>query len=255
MSRFFSKPLFWIFTILAIFIIAFFYFSVKADYADDIPIERDLPSQVNFNLRSQLKSADFNNIKSSFPYKIYLDSTNLNDILSLSLDLALMDSLSPHNEMLNQETLSIALTEKLEERIKQGFEQYNPDSLIRMIQWAEKFNAYAGIDPAHTTLFQVIYNHWFNFASNTLRTYYETDNSLMYNYKFHYIYDRIKEKQFITPIKATNFEKVINNMLRNKWSYLFNKFWNATGNLYKSVVFFLVLIIIFPYIYILKQYR
>ncbi len=254
MKQFFPKSLFWLFVILFLFIIAFFVLVTKVDYDSDIPVEKEVPGVVAFDLLPHLQHIDLTNLKENFPYSTYLDSANLRNINSILKDLAAMDSVNPGNEMMNQEILSIAFTQKLEERIKSRFAVYNPDSLIRIIQWAEKFNTYAEMDKDHAILFQVIYSHWFNFVSNTLQEYYEKEYAVKYNYKFRYINDRLKEKQFFTPIKGTYLEKIIRHLIEKNWSYLFNKFWHATTWVYKCVVMLLVLIIIFPYFYIFKRY-
>ncbi len=253
MKRFFSNPLNWLLTAMSILITAFMILVIKIDYSSDIPVEKPIQAKANFNLYPHLMEIDLQQLKTSFPYAIYLDSANLHDINAIRNNLAALDSMNHDNRMLNQEVLSIALTEKLEERIKSSFTSYNPDSLIQIIQWAEKFNSYSEIDQPNAILFQVVYSHWFNFVSNRLQTYYDKEYSIKYNYKFKYLSDRLKEKQFSTPIKGTYLEKTISNLIQKKWSYLFNKFWHATTPLFKLVILFLVLIIFFPYIYIFKR--
>lgn len=253
MNRFFSNPLNWLLLLSSIVITTFFVFVAQLDYASDIPIEKPAPHGSLFNLYAQTEKIDFKNLKETFPYASYLDSANLRDINAIRKDIDALDSLNPDQEMLNQEILSIAYTEKLEERMKPSFKKYNPDSLIQIIQWAEKFNSYSEIDEPHAILFQVIYSHWFSFVSNTLGEYYKNDYAIKYNYKFRYISDRIKEQQFSTPIKWTYLEKVVSQAIQKNWSYLFNKFWHATSIPYKLSVLFIILLIVFPYLYIFKR--
>ncbi len=253
MKQFFSNPLNWLLLVIVTVLIFFLALVIRVDYSNDIKVERPITTNKSFSLYPALQGVDLANFKESFPYQRYLDSADFMNINSICADLDAMDSIHPDDEMGNQEVLSIALTEKLEEQLKPSFINYNPDSLLMIIQWAEKFNAYSQLDEKRATLFQVIYNHWFNFVSNTLGTYYEKSYTIKYNYKFKYINDRVREKQFITPIKGTYLEKVVNQLIQKNWSYLFNKFWHATTIAYKGVVLLFVFIIIFPYIYIFKR--
>ena len=204
MKQIFSKPLVWISLIILFIIIYFLALVTRVNYSEDIPIEKKIPYTAAFNLFRHLKISDHNNLRDSFPYEIYLDSANLNDVLSISLDLAIMDTFNPGNEMLNQEVLSIALTEKLENRIKSKFHEYNPDSLIRILQWAEKFNAYAEIDPARATLFGVIYNHWLNYipsifvGKNCTGNY--TDSTTNYDSNYH-LFEILHQDLFHSHLK------------------------------------------------------
>lgn len=253
MKRFFSNPLNWLLLLLCMAFMLVLAFIAKVDYASDIPVEKQAPLATSHDIFALLSATDSLDFKASFPYSKYLDEASLYDILSLRSDLQAMDSIHKNDEMLNQEILSIALTEKLEERIQSSYNTYQPDTLIRLLQWAEKFNAYSLIDEPRATLYQVIYNHWLNVISNALQGYYEKDPSVKYNYKFRYLCDRLKEQQYSTPVKGTYFEKIIYQLIQKNGSYLFNKFWHATSIAYKLLVLLLVLIVIFPYIYIFKR--
>jgi hypothetical protein len=253
MKRLLTLPFFWIIIVAFLLVLAYLSLVIKVDYSDNIPIENANENKCYFDLFNSLKEIKPAYFETNFPYEKYADSAGFRKINFLLEDLIIMDTLNPGNNLQNQQVLSVALTEKLEEQIRPKFEKYNPDSLIMIIQWAEKYEAYAEVDPEHATLFQVISSHWFNFASNTLRNYYDKEYTIKYNYKFRYINNRLRERKYLTTIKATYTEKVIDYIIQKKWSYLFNKFWYATGILYKSIVGLLVLIIIFPYFYIFKN--
>ncbi len=226
---------------------------IQVNYSDNIPVERALNAEEPFNIYPHLRNLDVNQLKETFPFQIYLDSAHWTDIKEINAVLCAMDSSYPNNEMGNQEVLSIALTEKLEAHLSKSFEGYQPDSLIRILQWAERFNNYAAIDEIHSPLFEVVYTYWFNSISNALRENAEKNYAIKYDYKFRYIAERLREKQFSTPVKGTYIEKTIYRLIDKNWAYLFNKFWYATSVLYKLVIFSLVAILIFPYIYILKM--
>ncbi|WP_210466839.1 hypothetical protein [Rufibacter roseolus] len=239
---------------LSIFVLSAAIFPiVGADNASDIPIEKPCPPKTIFNLEAALLKVDKQKLIKSFPYEAYLKGGNICDVNAISRNISAMDSVFPGDPLLNQQILSIALTHKLEERIKPSFKGFNPDSLIQVLQWAEKFNAYAEIDQSKAMFYQVIYGHWMNFISNTLRQAYKEDPSIAYDYKFKYINSRCKEKQFGTPITFTNTEKVVNNLVESKWAYLFSKFWHDTGFAGKLAAFSCLAFILFPYMLSLRQ--
>jgi hypothetical protein len=251
-KQFLLNPLTWLLLMLLILIIAYLVLLIDIDYSSDIPVDRGQASTSHYDLLSRLKTSDASHLKDNFPYKDYLDSGNFHDAISLQRDLGSMNSVT-HDEMLSQEVLSIALTEKLLDRVKPSFEKYNPDSLIRLLQWSEKFNAWSEMDEKNSLFYKAVYDYWCNFISNTLAEYYEVSYAVKYNYKFRYLSDRLREKQYNTPVRGTWSEKVITQMIRKNWSYLFNKFWHSTTLLYKSLVFLLILILIFPYFYIISK--
>jgi hypothetical protein len=236
--------------ILLIFIILFFILITRNDYTD-IPVERPAPARQGFDW-SSFKNINQAEIRSSFPYDTYLASSNLWDIKSIRHDLAMMDTVNK-DPMMNQEILSIALTEKLSSKMESTFSRYNPDSLISLIQWAGKFEGWSEADEKNSMLFESIHTYWFNFVSNTLAAYYQNDFKVKYNYKFRYACDRLREKHFGTPIRGTYTEKVISHLLQKNWAYLFHKFWYATSPLYKCFIILLFLAILFPYFYIFNK--
>jgi hypothetical protein len=252
MKQFLLNPLTWLLLMLLTMIIFFLVLLVDIDYANDIPVERPLKQGSHYNLYNRLRQIDVSNLKETFPYDNYLDSANIYDVNELKKDLSEMDSLNK-DIYANQEVMSIALTEKLMSRLQSSFVKYNPDSLILMMQWAEKFSAWAEMDEKNSMLFAAVYDYWFNFISNTLAEYYERSYSIKYNYKFRYISDRLKEKQFTTPVRGTWSEKVVTQLVRKNWSYLFNKLWHSTTILYKCIVLLLILMLIFPYFYIIGK--
>ena len=230
--------------------IVLFYFITKIDYSENIQRYK-IKVNNTFNLSKHLTNLNSNNILEKFPYKIYLDSANYDNIDYLKSDLLKLDSLCS-DIMLNQNVLIIALTEKLDERIKPSFKTYNPDSIISMIQWAEKFNFYADLDKTNSILYKSIYDYWMTFAVKNLDKYYKENSSTKYNFKFKYISNRCKEKKYTGAIGDNNFEKVIYSVIKKDWAYLFDRFWIGTSILYKGIIFLLVLLTLYGYICIFR---
>lgn len=235
-------------------IIWFFSVVITTDYSTNIPKEKPCSPERNFNLYSNLITIDKSNLIETFPYKTYLDSANRCDLNSISNDVAALDSVNPNEKSLNREIISIALTKKLEERIKPTFDSYNPDSLINIVQWAEKFNHYQEFDKANAKLYRVIYKHWINFVSNKLRVYYDNVPKHKYDFKFQFLVSICQSKNLSPPIGNTDKEKIIYNLIIKDYSYLFSKFWYDTSFNYKTLGLIFILITAYGYFCIIKTH-
>lgn len=230
------KLIFLLLFVLLTFTVCIAYFVVKTDYSSNIPKERPCPSKPAFQLERHLTKANASNISESFPYQTYLDSADWCDVGAIVRDLHLMDSINADSIQLNREILGKALTEELEKSLVNSFVNYNPDSLILLLQWAVRFNNYQDIDKSNSKLYRIVYRHWFNFVSNHLGIYAKGNPEIKYDFKFKYLVAVCHAKSFSPPIGNTYGEKIINHFIEKNYSYLFNRFWNATGLLFKVVV-------------------
>ncbi len=240
---------------LAVGLTAVLYIASRVDYSANIHIDHPEQGITDFRLLPVLQDKKGTDLHESFPYDRFLDSANIYSVTALQGYLADMDSVNPGNPSANQEILSIAFTEKMLQRVQPSLSHYNPDTLLHIIQWAEKFNDYAAVDAPRADLYQVIYDFWLNTAGNNLRDFYTQNPRIKFNYKFRYLADRLREKQFIIPVKGTDTEKVIQQLIAKNWTYLFNKFWHSTGLVYKAVVFFIVLLVLLPYLILIRRSR
>src|SRR5207244_2242716 len=115
-------------------------------------------------------------------------------------------------------TLSEALTTK---KFYSGFEKslqnYNPDTLLLLIQWAEKFQNYAEIESDNYFLYDAIYGFWLSKISNKIAFYSTQDNSIKYDFKYQFIVARCNEKHFSVAVSVTPVEKIIDNIVSKKW--------------------------------------
>lgn len=220
---------------------------INTDYSESIPQIRETKSINSFDLSKYISGLNESNILDKFPYKIYLDSSNYEEVVFIQRDLLKMDSIISNNKRLNRKVLSIALTQKLEEQLNSGFDKYNPDSLILMLQIVEKFKNYADLDKENAQLFKALYTHWLSFIANKLGAYYRNDNSVKYDYKFKYIVSRCEEKGFTTDVGNTQIEKAVNNVIEQNWCYLINRFWIGTTLIFKAIIFFVTIITLLGY--------
>jgi hypothetical protein len=83
-----------------------------------------------------------------------------------------------------QELYSVKLTNELEKQIAPQFANYEPDSLLVLLQRAQKFKYYSKVDAQHQMLFEVINTYWMNFVANKLNDYYTKKDNLKYSNHF-----------------------------------------------------------------------
>ncbi len=231
------------------------FFSASVDYSMEMPKERPCKLDPKPNLALMLEGIEGEKLKDDFPYSLFLDSLRECSINSIRRNLAVLNSLYPNDISLNQQVLSIALTNKLEERVNDNLRVFKPDSLIEILQWAEKFGPYSEIDTNNAMLYQSIYLHWFNYLSNKLISYYETDENIRYDFKFKYINSRLKERKFGCPINKSNMEKVMDNFVAKDYARLINKFQTSSSPLQKLTILFCLIYFIYGGFAIYKMHK
>lgn len=241
--------------VVLISIVFFTYIAARTNLAEGLPQQVANTGGSNFNIANYLvqKNIAAPNLLQDFPYETYLDSTNTRNIRVIKNDLALLESFS-NDVSTSQQIVSEALTTKLEPRLVNYLHPYNPDSLLVLVQWAEKFQHYAEIDPANDILHESIYNYWMDKVSNQLGKFSAEESSRKYDYKFKYLRSRCIEKRFVPAIKVTSEEKAFNNLVYGNYGHLLNASWNQTSILQKAVFVILVLLTLYGYICIIKQH-
>lgn len=214
-------------------------FVIGADYSSNIPQERDCPPSNGFRLERYLPTAGINagNLWERFPVKDYLDSANWCNAADISRDLQQLDLVSPDSTAPNRELLARILSTDLQKRMAGVFTTYQPDSLIQILQWADRFSHYKDADLPNAKVYRVVSRHWFNLVSNRLGQLADERPSIKYDFKFKYLVAFCHAKTFSPPIGNSKKEKIINYFIEKNYSYLFNRFWNSTGWLFKLAVF------------------
>ena len=237
-----------LFLALSIFLL---YKIVKVKYSSIIPEEGVCPQRAYFNLYNHISNLNKPNLKKEFPYGVYLDSADHCNISSIQADLKTLNTLNPVPKE-NQIILAKALTGTLEEKTSLKFNTYNPDSLIMLLQWVNKFNHYKDIDTANKKFYRMVHRHWYNFVSNKLGQYHDIDPDIKYDYKFKYLVSTCQSQNYPPDIKNSNTTKIIDNVINNKWAYLFKRFWDGTGVLFKLIFLGLILFTSYSYYCVYK---
>jgi hypothetical protein len=146
-----------------------------------------------------------------------------------------------------------SLTEELEKKLKPTLTSFNADTLIWLVQWAERFKYYAEVDQANASLFQPLNDHWMNFIANHLNNLYKNDESIKYDYKFRYLMSRCAENKYNIDIGNSKKEKFVYNIIDQQWSYILNRFIIGTSLLFKICIIIILSITLYGYFCIIKK--
>ena len=215
---------------------------LKADTNDDIPQLRKYSNQgVEICSWAKVVGISPDSVKENFPYREYTDSCNFWNITAIRKDLSCLDGLFKEPSS-NREALSIALTSELSPKLKDYLSVYQPDSLLILVQWVEKFKNYAELDPDNNIFYESIYEYWMDKISNELSIITVKNPSIKYNFKFKYLQTRCVEQRFSPGVKKTSSEKAIENLVYNKWGHLINASWHQSTVLQKFLFFLAVII-------------
>lgn len=247
------KRLSFILSFLLFFIIGvFIYIIVRTDNNDTIPPFKTYSEVDTFNLRPYVQSIPKDSLIQKFPYNKYLVSANYGNVMYIQRDLSILDSFFTDNNN-NQRVLSIALTDSLLKMYDGKFNNYLPDSLIRLKQWTERFKFYSEADPKNEPLYSSIHSYWMDFIANSLARYSRQNPKIKYDFKFKYLVAECAERKYATPIKVTYLEKIIYNVLGNHWSHLFEASWNQASFTQIIVLTFILLFIIYSVVIVIRS--
>lgn len=227
----------WIIVVLSFTIAGFLFIVVRAKESGDIPQIRYHASKslslCSWPEVSKMHNADLIN---QFPYDLYLDSADYWNINDIKKDISCLDQHFDSSQ--NRVTISTALTNKLVPRLRNYFDSYKPDSLIVLLQWAEKFKSYAELEPINQLLYESIYDFWMDTLSNRITFFSNEKPSRKFDFKFRYLRTRCVEQRVSPSEKTSSEEKVFDNFIYSRWGHLFNASWNQTS-LTQKVIFFL----------------
>jgi hypothetical protein len=229
--------------------------ALHADYTMSIPSENACPiSNSHFTLTSYLQGVRKDSLLLSFPYELYLDSANWCDILAIQKDIAVLNAFNPGERDKNQEVIYTALTNRLAERMEPSLKTYHPDSLLRILEWSNRFDDYKDLDTANARAYNAVSGFWLGFVANHLSAYAAKNSSLKYQFKFRYLEGICQSKQFMPSIGDSGFEKIVQDSIDSKWAYLFKRFWYGTGILFKLIVFFGLATTVYGYVCIITTH-
>lgn len=250
------KIFFWVFLIWnVIFIFILLYFVFVSNQNDNIPVNpilSNIPAQDTFDFKNYLTSADSENVANKFPYKAYLKTERYKDPAALKNDLDGLDMIFPMNKESgdNLSAMFNAITDTLFLNKKEKLTQYQPDDLIKILQWGEALKYGAVYDSNNKLFFNAVSDYWLNLLSQKLNEFSKKTPDLKYAYKFRYMKSRLEEGSYIIASVVTPLEKIGLNINQNKWGHLFQASWNQTSSIQKIGFIIFILLTAFCYIYV-----
>lgn len=193
---------------------------------------------------------------SAFPFSQYQTSIVEKGFPELEADIQILNTKYPTYENAGQEILFYALGDSLLPHISTLFKTYQPDSLLLLLEWAERFRGYAEAAPQHALAYSSVYHFWMQQIATALDRFGNEDPSRKVRFKFRYLAERCGRNEFYINIKETRIEKFRKNLLAGNWSHLIGASWHdASGMLKAFFVFFplLTAIAYLQWIYSLVQ--
>jgi hypothetical protein len=241
----FNKKLsinFIIFSILLIFQVLFFFilpnFESENTFSNNIYL---------FKKNKSKQISDFKKIS----FNAYLNSMAFENPENLEKYYNLIKS----NNYSNNSILEMVFAYSTDSLLKYQFDSlvYNPDVIKNLIFWVEEFNYYKRNDTSSfSIIYPSIYDFWMNKIGNCVIQASEKDSNLKYDKRFNFIINQLESKKYSIGIKFSNFEKLIDNIVKGKWYYIYNRVMIETSFLVKFCIFVFFIITICSYIFFLK---
>lgn len=229
-------------------------FVISIDYKEEIPrIQSYKMGASDFDIEPYLEHLDSVSLEKDFPYDVFLDSAHYKDISLTIYVLERLNNAYPGNKHQNMRVLTQALTERLQIKIQSDYIEFKPEKLLRLLQWAERFDLYGDLQPKQKRMHKTIYNHWMDFISTKLGEYYQSDENIKYDFMFKYLSKRCLEHSFVVTIGKNNYEKALDHFASRNFPYLLNRFWIATSLQFKLLILIILVITIVSYIIMIRQ--
>ena len=235
-----------------IVVIVFLIIVTRIDFSDTVPQLSTAKPNCSFYLPDHLANVNNENLQERFPYCHYCDSADVYNITSIMKNIESLDSINSIDQMLNKEVLSVALTDSLLSHNRAFFQSQNLDTLILLLQWAEKFNCYADIDRKNRYLYKPVYDFWMQYVVRQMEKLYDDNYLIKYNHKFIYLRNRCEEKKYTLKVGYSNIEKAFNYFINGQFPVLWNKFWTNTSTILKLLTALIVVITLYGYYCIIK---
>ena len=188
-----------------------------------------------FNLSAALRQtpAGPTPLKELFPYAAYLTATDRNDVRRLGQDVQVLDTLYPNNGHDNERLLYTVLTDSLAARWRPGPQTDSLSHLLYLLTWANQLPMAARYDAPRATFFNALHGFWVKRVAQALDGMYRHDAALKYSFRFKHLNQLCQEAKCGVPVGFSAPEKIVNNIVENRWAYLGTKFWRDSPTLTK----------------------
>ncbi len=215
-------------------LIYFFYFNqnLKKINTADIQVFSDSDSKIADFITLSQKNAEQD---TQFDYSAFLDQNSLITPREVVKQLSNVEY-ENINDSIFENFVFLALTTKAFESEKKNLNLENPNRIIQRLRWAEKYENSALFEDKYSLLLLRISDYWFQNISVILEEEISKKPSVKYHFDFIYIYNRLGENHYYSPIIYSDFDKAIINLTEGKFDYLRLRFYQ------KSILFQLLVI-------------
>lgn len=198
-----------------------------------------------YDVQNSFHNLNSNNIYVAFPYKSYLDSASWWSFKTIQSTFSELENI----RKIDHETVNIVLRNCLVDSLLSKWDYNNIDSLELLLIILEKYQNYAEASPELSNFFNEVADSYGTFVANKLAEVAKIDKSLKATFRFNYVRQHCRCLMYAPNISLDNTEKTIKNLAEGNFSYLWNRFWNATSFIFKLFVFLpaLLLLLIFFY--------
>ena len=216
------------------------------------PIE-ECESANEFNLYSKLKGIDSINLLNKFPYQEYLNNSNYCNLKSIIADFKIVDSMYKNRDELTIPLFYNLLTDSLINFKKNKTKKFNPDFLIKKINWAKKMKVASQLNQEYEIIFLIVYEGWLNHISNLLSSYFENDKNIKYNLKFKILKNECSLEKYTVPVGLRTHEKLIDYLIEGRYSYIWGRLYHGTSFWIKFAIIIFGLLTISSFFYSIKN--
>jgi hypothetical protein len=131
---------------------------------------------------------------------------------------------------------------------------YEPNVIKELIFWVEEFKYYKKNDTSSfSIIYPSIYDFWMNKIGNCVIKASDSNPNLKYDKRFNFIVNQLESKKYSIGIKFSSFEKLIDNITKSKWYYIYKRLVIETSFLLKVMIGIFIIITVYSYIYLFKM--
>jgi len=228
----------------SILIFAFIEFALLLLITGSAPDDTNFsPNQNQFanSLPYQFQRIDSGFVRDRLPINDYLNTRSFEEPINLRIEVDLLIDSNRPNDIEVEDTLAWVITDKLYDLDSSKYTLITPDEILRRIQWAEKLKLLSQIDLKRGVFFQIVSDYWLKKMAGKLDSIGKMDKNAFYNRDFIYLSNRLQENNYPVKYEVSNTEKILINLHKGKFGYLWLRFTNKSL-IFQSAVAVLIII-------------
>lgn len=218
-------------------------------------------NQVNNNIPidSILNKISKKDISDNFPFALIAENINLSDYQKQKEILSYLENLDSNQFTKSQEYVFISLSDTLLKKleIRLNFEDLNV--LTSLTNEVTSLFYYSKYDLKNQIFYEALFDYWMQLINSKLETIANNNYWKKYSFEYKYISTVCQQFNYNPSTGLNSTEKVLDNLVENKYGYLFNRFILRTSTFQKIIgALFLSISIIsltFSVYYLIKKIR